>query len=39
MLINFIKQSWLVIVAALVFGLLVAGVHGQLKGKIEQNAK
>ena len=36
---NFIKQSWLVIVAALVFGLLVATIHGQLEGKIAENAR
>ena len=39
MLSKFIKQSWLVIVAALVFGLMVAVVDGMLRGKIEQNAK
>jgi len=36
---KFIKQSWLVIVAALVFGLMVAVVDGMLREKIEQNAK
>lgn len=39
MLINFLKQSWLVMVAALVFGLLVAGVNGALEDRIAQNAK
>ena len=39
MLIKFIKQSWLVIVAALVFGLLVAVVHGTLKPRIDFNAR
>lgn len=34
---KFIKDSWLVIVSALVFGLLVAGVNGALKGDIEKN--
>ncbi len=34
---RFIKDSWLVIVASLCFGLLVAGVHGSLKDRIEQN--
>jgi electron transport complex protein RnfG len=38
-LIKFFKETWLVLAASLVFGLLVAGVHGQLKGPIEQNAK
>lgn len=38
MLVSFLKQSWLVMVSALVFGLLVAGVHGALEGRIaEQN--
>ena len=36
---RFLKQSWLVLTAALVFGLLVALVHGQLKPIIEANAK
>ena len=36
-MIKFIQDSWLVIVSSLVFGLLVAGVHGALKDKIEQN--
>ena len=39
MLSNFIKQSWLVIVAALVFGLLVATIHGQLAERIAGNAR
>ena len=39
MLAKFIKQSWLVMVAALVFGLLVSAIHGQLEGKIKENAR
>ncbi len=39
MIINFLKDSWLVMLASLVFGLLVAGVHGQLKDRIAQNAQ
>lgn len=38
MLIQFFKQSWLVMAAALVFGLLVAGVHGILEERIADNA-
>ena len=38
MLGRFIKQSWLVLVAALVFGLLVAIVDGALREKIALNA-
>ena len=38
MLIKFLKQTWLVLAAALAFGLLVAGVDGQLKDRIQQNA-
>ena len=38
MLSNFLKQSWLVMLASLVFGLLVAGVHGRLKPLIDENA-
>lgn len=38
MLISFIKQSWLVMVAALVFGLLVAAVNGALEERIAYNA-
>ncbi len=38
MLIDFIKKSWLAVVSALVFGLLVSGVHGMLKEEIKQNA-
>lgn len=34
---KFIKDSWLVILASLVFGLLVAGVHGSLKDRIAAN--
>ena len=37
-LIQFFKQSWLVMAAALVFGLLVAGVHGVLEECIADNA-
>ena len=36
-MIKFIQDSWLVIVSSLVFGLLVAGVHGALKERIEAN--
>ena len=39
MLINFLKQSWLVIVAALVFGLLVSGIYGQLDPIIKKNER
>ena len=39
MLINFLKQSWLVIVSSLVFGLLVAVVQGQLAGRIAANER
>lgn len=39
MLSNFIRQSWLVLVSSLVFGLLVAFVNGQLTEKIANNAK
>ncbi len=39
MIANFIKQSWLVIVSALVFGLLVALVQGQLDPMIKANAE
>lgn len=39
MLSKFLKQTWLVMVAALVFGLLVAGVHGALKQRIADNAR
>jgi H+/Na+-translocating ferredoxin:NAD+ oxidoreductase subunit G len=38
MVVKFLKQSWLVMVAALTFGLLVAAVDGQLKDRIKQNA-
>jgi len=38
-LIKFIKDSWLVLLASLVFGLGVSGIYGQLKGRIEQNAQ
>ena len=38
MLSNFFKQSWLVMLASLLFGLLVAGVHGRLKPQIDRNA-
>ncbi len=34
---KFIKDSWLVIVASLFFGLLVAGVNGALKDRIDAN--
>ena len=34
---KFIKDSWLVVLASLVFGLLVAGVHGSLKDRIAAN--
>ena len=37
MLINFLKQSWLVIAAALVFGLMVSGIFGQLDPIIKEN--
>jgi len=36
---RFVKQSWLVMVSALVFGLLVAAVHGQLKDRTEENKR
>jgi Na+-translocating ferredoxin:NAD+ oxidoreductase subunit G len=36
---RFCKESWLVLVSSLVFGLLVSWVYGQLQGPIEQNAK
>jgi electron transport complex protein RnfG len=39
MLINFIKQSWLVIVAALAFGLLVSSVHGLLEPEIKRQKR
>lgn len=39
MLVNFLKRSWLVIVAAFVFGLLVAVVNGALEERIANNAK
>jgi len=39
MLVKFLKQSWLVMVAALGFGLLVAAVNGSLEKRIEKNAK
>lgn len=39
MLTRFIKQSWLVLVSALVFGLLVAAVHGTLDERIKRNAR
>jgi len=39
MFLNFIKQSWLVMVSSLAFGILVAGVHGGLKDRIEANAQ
>ena len=39
MLANFLKQSWLVMLAALVFGLLVAAVNGALEQRIEENAR
>ena len=35
---GFLKQSWLVMVSSLVFGLLVASVHGVLKDRIAANA-
>jgi len=38
MVVKFLKQSWLVMAAALAFGLLVAVVDGQLKDRIRQNA-
>jgi electron transport complex protein RnfG len=38
-LIDFLKQSWLVIVAALVFGLLVSGIYGQLDPIIKKNER
>ncbi len=34
---KFIQDSWLVIVSSLVFGLLVAGVDGALRERINQN--
>ena len=39
MLIKFLKQTWLVMAAALVFGLLVSGIFGQLNPRIRQNAR
>jgi H+/Na+-translocating ferredoxin:NAD+ oxidoreductase subunit G len=36
-LLKFIKQSWLVLVAAVVFGALVAGIHGLLIDRINAN--
>ncbi len=36
-MIKFIKDSWLVVTAALVFGLLVAGVNGALRDRIDAN--
>ncbi len=36
---KFLKDSWLVLLAALVFGLGCSGIHGQLKPRIEQNAR
>ncbi|KPK75043.1 MAG: hypothetical protein AMJ79_12635 [Phycisphaerae bacterium SM23_30] len=39
MLINLLKQSWLVMAAALVFGLLVAGIYGQLDPIIKKNER
>ena len=39
MLVSFVKQSWLVMVAALVFGLLVAGVYGALEETIEKQRR
>jgi len=38
-LINFLKQSWLVILSSLIFGLLVSGIYGQLKPKIDEQAR
>jgi Na+-translocating ferredoxin:NAD+ oxidoreductase subunit G len=38
MMMLFIRESWLLIVASLVFGLLLAGVNYALKPKIEANA-
>ena len=38
MLVNFLKQSWLVIVSSLVFGLLVAGASTALEPRIKRNA-
>lgn len=38
-MIKFIRQSWLVLVSALAFGLLVAGVNAALEGKIAENAR
>ena len=37
MIVKFLKQTWLVLTAALAFGLLVAAVDGQLKQRIEDN--
>jgi len=34
-----LKQSWLVMLAALLFGLLVSGLYGTLKPRIERNAQ
>lgn len=39
MLINFLKQSWLMIVAALVLGSLVSSIQGQLSPIIQKNAQ
>ncbi|MCF7958471.1 MAG: FMN-binding protein [Phycisphaerae bacterium] len=36
---EFIEKSWLVIIAALVFGLLISAINGQLKPIIETKAK
>ena len=36
---DFMKKSWLVITSALVFGLLVAVVHGALEQTIAKNAR
>ena len=38
MLVKFLKDTWLVLVAAIVFGLLVAAVHGLLIGRIKRNS-
>jgi len=39
MLVNFLKQSWLVVLSSLVFGLLVSGIYGQLEPKIKEQAR
>jgi electron transport complex protein RnfG len=36
---RFLQQTWLVILSALVFGLLVAGVNSALTPKIEENKR